>query len=78
MHNVAIDIITGFLASPFLLIGALIVMVLIGIIIIVVIGALIMLIPAFIVSGIVYWLTKSELLAGAAFLLIAVIAFSRK
>ncbi len=78
MNNVALDIITGLLASPLLLIGALIVMVLIGVIIIVVIGALIMLIPAFLVAGVVYWLTGSELLAGAAFLLIAVIAFARR
>ncbi len=52
------------LVSPFSIIGALIVMVLIGMIILVVIGALIMLIPAFFVAGIVYWLTGSELLGG--------------
>jgi hypothetical protein len=37
-----------------------------------------MLIPATMKAGIVYWLTGSELLAGVAFLLIAVIAFARR
>jgi hypothetical protein len=78
LYLLVADIITDLLANPMLLIGALIVMVLIGIIIIVVIGALIMLIPAFLVSGIVYWLTGSELLAGVAFLFIAIVAFARR
>jgi hypothetical protein len=37
-----------------------------------------MLIPAFVVAGMVYWITSSELLAGIAFLLIVVIAYARK
>jgi hypothetical protein len=78
LYHIIADIITEILVSPFLLIGALIVMVLIGRIILVVIGAFIMLIPAFLVAGIVYWLTGSELLTGIALLFIALLAFARR
>jgi len=56
----------------------LIAMVIIGMIIITVLGTLFMLIPAIIVSGIVWWLTGSELLTGVAFLLIALSSFLKK
>ena len=56
----------------------LIAMVIIGIIIITVLGTLFMLIPAIIVSAIVWWLTSSELLTGIAFLLIALSSFLKK
>ncbi len=56
----------------------LIAMVIIGMIIITVLGTLFMLIPAIIISGIVWWLTGSELLTGVAFLLIALSSFLKK
>ena len=56
----------------------LIAMVIIGIIIITVLGTLFMLIPAIIVSAIVWWLTSNELLTGVAFLLIALSSFLKK
>lgn len=78
LFPLASEALSGLLTTPILLIGALLVMVLIGVIIIVVIGSLIMLIPAFIVAGIVWFFTGSELLTGIAFLFVAVIAFARK
>ena len=76
LNNLAI--IAGLFFSPLILIGALVALVLIGIAIIVVLGTLILLLPALIISGIVWWLTGSELLAGLAFLLIALLAFIKK
>ncbi len=47
-------------------------------IIMVVIDALIILIPASVVTGMVYWLMGSEILGGVAFLFIAILAFARR
>ncbi len=72
------SIIEQLIANPLLIIGGLIILVLIGLFIIVIIGTLILILPALIVAGIVWWLTSSEILAGFAFLLIALLAFARK
>lgn len=66
------------IANPLLVIGGLIILVLIGLFVIVIIGTLILILPALIVAGVVWWLTGSEILAGFAFLLIALIAFARR
>ena len=72
------SVIEQLIANPFLVIGSLIVLVLIGLVIIVIIRTFILILPALIVAGVVWWLTKSEVLAGFSFLLIALIAFARR
>ena len=72
------SVIEQLISNPLLVIGGLIILVLIGLLVIVIIGTLILVLPALIVAGVVWWLTGSEILAGIAFLLIALIAFARK
>jgi hypothetical protein len=68
-------------AGPVGLIGlfwVLILLIIIGSIIIWIAGALIFFLPAFIVAGIVYWITGDDTLAGLAFLLVALSSLTRK
>jgi hypothetical protein len=73
-----LSIIEQLIANPLLVIVGLIVLVLLGLLVIVIIGTLILILPALIVASIVWWLTGSEILAGFAFLLIALLAFARR
>ncbi len=72
------QVLQRFLQSPLVLLGGLIVLVIIGAIIIMVVGVLILFLPAIILAGVVWWLTRSEFLAGVAFLLVALIALVRR
>jgi hypothetical protein len=68
-------------AGPVGLIGlfwVLILLIIIGSIIIWIAGALIFFLPAFIIAGIVYWITGDDTLAGLAFLLVALSSLTRK
>jgi hypothetical protein len=56
----------------------LIILVLIGSIIIFIVGALIFFIPAFIVAGVVLLFTGDNNLAGIAFLVIAILSFTKR
>ncbi len=64
--------------GPIILLVGLIAFIVIGVIIIVIAGVLFALIPAFVVSGIVYVITGNQTYAGVAFLLIALLAFTRR
>jgi len=68
-------------AGPVGLVGlfwVLILLIIIGSIIIWIAGALIFFLPAFIVAGIVYWITGDDTLAGLAFLLVALSSLTRR
>jgi hypothetical protein len=56
----------------------LIVLIIIGIIIIWIAGILLALLPAFIIAGVVWWLTGNELLAGIGFLIVAIFFFTQR
>lgn len=64
--------------GPIIILMGLISLIVIGVIIIVIAGVLFALIPAFVVSGIVYVITGSQTYAGVAFLLIALLALTRR
>ena len=66
------------IVAPLLLIALAFIIFIIGIVVTVVLGTLIVLIPAFIVAYIVWWLTGSETLAAVAFLLITLSSFLKK
>jgi hypothetical protein len=55
-----------------------ILLIIIGSIIIWIAGTLIFFLPAFIVAGIVYWITGDDTLAGVAFLLVALSSLTRR
>lgn len=68
-------------AGPVGLIGlfwVLILLIIIGSIIIWIAGALIFFLPAFIVAGIIYWITGDDTLAGLAFLLVALSSLTKR
>ena len=54
------------------------ILVLIGIIIIMMVGALLFFLPAALLAGVVWFLTGSELYAAVAFLVVAVLSFTKK
>jgi len=49
-----------------------------GAIIIFIVGTLLLFLPAFIGASIAWWMTGSELLAGGAFLLVALVVLAKK
>ena len=68
----------GLLGSPLLIIGALTTLLIVGGIIIFVVGTLLFFVPTFIVAGVVWWITGSEIFAGVAFLLVALFALTKR
>ena len=56
----------------------LIILIIMGAIIIWVAGILLAFLPAFIVAGVVWWITGNELLAGIGFLIVAIISLTQK
>ena len=71
-------IIQRWLSAPMWMLGSLIVLVIIGAIIIFIAGVFLFFLPAIIVSGVVWWLTKSEFIAGIAFLLVSLLSLVKK
>ncbi len=65
-------------ADPLFGLGSLIGLIIVGAIIIFVAGVFIFFLPAFIVAGIVWWISRNETLAGIAFLLVALVSLTRR
>lgn len=71
-------ILQGWLEAPFFMLVGLIILIVIGVIIIKIAGVFIFLLPAFILAGVVWWLTESQLMAGVAFLFVALLSLTRR
>lgn len=67
-----------FFTDPLFAFGSLIGLIIVGAIIIFIAGIFIFFLPAFIVAGIVWWISRSETLAGIAFLLVALTSLTRR
>lgn len=74
----ALGFLETLIGSPILIIVTLLALLVAGAIIIFIVGTLLLFLPAFIVAGVVWWMTGSELLAGGAFLLVALVALAKK
>ena len=77
-QGIALNSLGQVTVGPLDLFWGLIILVLIGSIIIFIVGALIFFIPAFIVAGMVLFFTGVNNLAGIAFLVIAILSFTKK
>jgi hypothetical protein len=71
-------ILQGWLTAPLFMLAGLIILIVIGVIIIKIAGVFIFLLPAFILAGVVWWLTGSQLMAGGAFLFVALLSLTRR
>ena len=71
-------ILQGWLEAPLFMLVGLIILIVIGVIIIKIAGVFIFLLPAFILAGVVLWLTESQLMAGGAFLFVSLLSLTRR
>ena len=64
--GVALGFLEALIGSPIIIIVTLLALLVAGVIIIFVVGTLLLFLPALIVAGVVWWMTGSELFAGAS------------
>ena len=76
--GVALGLLEALIGSPIIVIVTLLALLITGTIIIFIVGTLLLFLPALIVASVVWWMTGSELLAGGAFLLVALVALAKK
>lgn len=66
------------LSTPMVMLASFIALIIIGAVIIFVVGLFIFFLPAIIVAGVVWWLTRSEFMAGVAFFLVSLLSLTRR